>query len=195
VQAHAETYAGLVECGVGLVPGWGGNGEFLTRLLASPDMPDGPVPAVARAFETISTAQVSGSAGHAREMGFLRQTDGITMNRDRLLADAKARALALVENYAPPARPVYRLPGESGRAALQLVVDDLAKRGIATPYDTVVAMRLARVLTGGDADMPDAVSEDDLLRLEREVFMASIRDPRTMDRIEHMLETGKPLRN
>ncbi|PSJ38535.1 3-hydroxyacyl-CoA dehydrogenase/enoyl-CoA hydratase family protein [Allosphingosinicella deserti] len=195
VQAHAESYVGLVECGVGLVPGWGGHGELIDRMVKSPAMPKGPMPAVVKAFETISTASVSKSAAQAREMMFLRPTDGITMNRDRLLADAKARALALVEGYAPPEKPTFRLPGESGRVAIGNAVRDFHKKGVATDYDTVVAGRLANVLTGGDADLVDTVTEDQLLKLEREAFMASVKDRRTQARVEHMLETGKPLRN
>ncbi|QAY79947.1 3-hydroxyacyl-CoA dehydrogenase/enoyl-CoA hydratase family protein [Sphingosinicella sp. BN140058] len=195
VQAHAESYVGLVECGVGLVPGWGGHGELIDRMVKSPMMPKGPMPAVVKAFETISTASVSKSAAEAREMMFLRPSDRITMNRDRLLADAKAKALALVEGYAPPEKPTFRLPGESGRVAIGNAVRDFHKKGVATDYDTVVAGRLANVLTGGDADLVDTVSEDQLLKLEREAFMASVRDRRTQARVEHMLETGKPLRN
>jgi 3-hydroxyacyl-CoA dehydrogenase len=195
IQAHAEAYIGLVETGVGLVPGWGGNGEMLDRIAKMPGMPKGPMPAVAKAFEMISTAQTSRSAAQAREMMVLRPSDGITMNRDRLLADAKARALALAEGYAAPEPPVFRLPGESGRVAIAGVVQEFRAKGVATPYDEVVASRLAYVLTGGDTDLVDTVSEDDLLRLEREAFMASVKDSRTQARIEHMLETGKPLRN
>jgi len=195
VQAHAETYIGLVECGVGLIPGWGGCGELIQRLSESPRLPKGPMPAVAKAFETISTATVAKSAAQAQEIGFLRPTDGITMNRDRLLADAKARALAMVEGYTPPEPPVFRLPGAGGRAALDLAVQDFAAKGLATPYDTVVAGKLAHVLTGGDADLSDGVSEADLLALEVEQFMTLVRDVRTVARIETMLATGKPLRN
>lgn len=195
VQAHAESYIGLVECGVGLLPGWGGNGELLDRMAKAPMMPRGPMPAVAKAFETISTAQVSKSAALAKEMMFLRPTDGITMNRDRLLADAKARALAMVDGYAAPEKPTFRLPGESGRTGIAGVVDGFRKKGMATPYDAVVSDRLATVLTGGEADLVDTVTEDQLLKLERQAFMASVKDPRTQARVEHMLETGKPLRN
>ncbi|WP_114953897.1 3-hydroxyacyl-CoA dehydrogenase/enoyl-CoA hydratase family protein [Sphingosinicella terrae] len=195
VQAHAESYIGLVECGVGLVPGWGGNGELLDRCAKAPGAPRGPMPAVARAFETISTAKVSRSAAEAKELLFLRPGDAITMNRDRLLADAKARALSLVDDYAPPDKPVFRLPGAAGRTAIAGVVHDFRAKGVATPYDEVVAGRLAEVLTGGDADPVDIVAEDDLLKLERQAFMASVRDSRTVARVEHMLETGKPLRN
>ena len=195
VQAHAESYIGLVECGVGLLPGWGGNGEMLDRFAKAPMMPKGPMPAVAKAFETISTAKVSKSAAEAKELMFLRPSAGITMNRDRLLADAKARALALVEGYAPPEKPVFRLPGESGRVGIAGVVADFRKKGVATDYDVVVAERLANVLTGGEADLVDTVTEDQLLKLERQAFLAGVKDSRTQARVEQMLTTGKPLRN
>ncbi|WP_428968416.1 3-hydroxyacyl-CoA dehydrogenase NAD-binding domain-containing protein [Sphingomonas sp. Xoc002] len=195
IQAHAESYIGLVETGVGLVPGWGGNGELIDRLAKSPKMPKGPMPAAMKAFETISTAQVSRSAALARDLGYLRKDDGITMNRDRLLADAKQKALSLVEGYQPPEKPVFRLPGAAGRVAFNGAVADFAKKGVATPYDVVVAGRLANIVTGGEADIIDEVSEDQLLKLERAAFMESVKDARTQARVEHMLETGKPLRN
>lgn len=195
VQAYAETYIGLVECGVGLIPAWGGCGEMLDRFAHNPMMPKGPMPAVAKAFETLSTATVSKSAAEAKEIGFLRPTDGITMNRDRLLADAKARALALAEGYVPPPPPTFRLPGASGKAALDMAVQGFRARGLATPYDEVVSGKLAAVLTGGEADVVDTVSEAEMLRLERAQFMTLVRDPRTMARVEAMLATGKPLRN
>jgi 3-hydroxyacyl-CoA dehydrogenase len=195
VQAHAESYIGLVECGVGLIPGWGGCGEMIDRWRANPALPKGPMPAVSKVFEIVSTATVAKSAANAMELGFLRPTDGITMNRDRLLSDAKARALELAENYTPPEKPEFRLPGASGFAALKLAVDSFRKQGKATPYDEVVAGELARVLTGGEADVTDIVTEADLLRLEREGFARLVRNTQTQDRVEHMLETGKPLRN
>ncbi|WP_068079942.1 3-hydroxyacyl-CoA dehydrogenase/enoyl-CoA hydratase family protein [Novosphingobium rosa] len=195
VQAHAETYIGLVECGVGLIPGWGGCGEMMQRFAENAKLPKGPMPAVAKAFETISTATVAKSAANAKEVGYLRASDGITMNRDRLLADAKAKALALAEGYQPPVPPVFRLPGAGGKAALDLAVQGFRARGLATPYDEVVAGRLAHVLSGGEADLVDTVTEEQLLELERGQFVALVRDPRTLARIETMLATGKPLRN
>jgi len=195
VQAHAESYIGLVECGVGLVPGWGGCGEMLDRWKKNPALPKGPMPAVAKVFEIISTATVAKSAAEAKELGFLRPADGVTMNRDRLLADAKAKALALVDGYAPPAPPEFRLPGAGGRTALDLAVQGFQARGLATEYDGVVSGLLAEVLTGGDADPVDVLSEQDMLALERKAFMKLVREPRTQARVEHMLETGKPLRN
>jgi len=195
VQAHAESYIGLVECGVGLVPGWGGCGEMLARWQAMPGLPRGPMPAVSKVFETISTATVSKSAAQAVELGFLRASDGISMNRDRLLADAKARALALVPGYQPPVPPTFRLPGAGGKAALTLAVEGFVAQGKATPHDAVVAGYLADVLTGGEADLIDTVTEGDLLALERKAFLALVRNPATQARVEHMLTTGKPLRN
>ncbi len=195
VQAHAETYAGLVECGVGLVPGWGGNGEMLDRWTKSGMVPKGPMPVLTKVFQAVSTAQVAKSAAEAKEMMILRKDDGITMNRDRLLADAKAKALSLVEGYAAPEKPTFRLAGESGRTGLNMAVADFHKKGMATEYDLVVADRLAEVLTGGEADLVDTVTEDQLLDLERAAFIASVKDPRTQARVVHMLQTGKPLRN
>ena len=195
IQAHAESYIGLVECGVGLVPGWGGCGEMLDRWVKAGVLPKGPMPAVAKVFETVSTATVAKSAAEARDLLFLRPGDGITMNRDRLLADAKAKALSLVDGYQPPTPPEFRLPGESGRVALNMAAEGFHKRGMATDYDMVVSDALAQVLTGGEADLIDLVGEEDMLALERAAFMKRIGDPRTQARIETMLETGKPLRN
>ncbi len=194
-QAHAEAYIGLVECGVGLVPAWGGCSEMLARWASSPKMPHGPMPAPAKVFEIVSTATVSKSAAEAKEYLFLRADDGITMNRDRLLADAKARALARVDGYAPPAAPTYRLPGVSGAVAMGIAADDFRRKGVATAYDMVVAGELAGVLSGGDADIIDEVSEARILELERAAFMRLIRKQGTLARIETMLTTGKPLRN
>jgi len=195
IQAHAELYMGLVECGVGLIPGWGGCGEMIERWRDAPAMPKGPMPAVAKVFETVSTATVSKSAAQAKELMFLRPSDGITMNRDRLLTEAKARALALVDGYQPPKTPEFRLPGESGRVGLNMAAQGFRKRGLATDYDMVVSDALAGVLAGGKADLVDTVTESDMLKLEREAFMLRVRDPRTIARVEHMLGTGKPLRN
>jgi len=195
VQAHAESYIGLVETGVGLVPGWGGCGELLARWKADPKLPRGPMPASAKAFEAISTATTSKSAHEARSHKFLRDTDAITMNRDRLLADAKARALFMVEGYTPPTPPEFKLAGASGRFGLNMAAEGFARRGLATPHDLVVADALAEILTGGPADLVDVVTEQQLLDLERAAFLRLARTGPTLARIEHTLETGKPLRN
>ena len=195
IQAHAETYVGLVECGVGLVPGWGGCGEMIARWADAPATPHGPMPAVAKVFEAVSTARVARSAAEARAMRILREGDGITFNRDRLLFEARARALALAPGYAPPARPEFRLPGASGRLAMTLAAEAFRAQGLASAHDMVVAGRLATVLSSGDADPIDVVTEADLLKLERREFLALIRTGPTLERIEHTLATGKPLRN
>jgi 3-hydroxyacyl-CoA dehydrogenase len=166
------------------------------RWVTNPKRPGGPMPPVAKVFETISTAKVSTSAEEARDELFLRPTDGMTMNRDRLLADAKARALAmLATGYAPPEPVEISLPGPGGRAALDMAVDGFRGSGLATAHDVVVSKRLAVVLTGGETDPTEKLSEDDLSRLEREAFMDLIKTQGTLQRIEHMLDTGKPLRN
>jgi 3-hydroxyacyl-CoA dehydrogenase len=212
VQAHAETYTGLVEVGVGLIPGWGGCKEMLLRyqeeereqyekntgrrkLWFSPQ--NTPMGAVRKAFETIGLAKVAKSAQEAKELKYLKKTDGITMNQDRLLFDAKQKAIELAKDYKAP-EPVMdiRLPGPTGKLALDLAVSDMRKNGKATPYDVVVSAAVAKVLSGGDkADWTKPVSEEDLYRLEREEFMKLVRYEGTQKRIEHMLEKGKPLRN
>ncbi len=199
IQAHAESYIGLVEAGVGVVPAWGGCRSLLARHAATAGTPGGipfgPMPPVAKAFETISLAKVGKSAAEARALGFLRAGDGITMNRDRLLADAKARALEMVAGYRPPEPVTLTLPGPSGRTALGLFVESFRLQGKTMPHDLVVADALAEVLTGGATDPTETVDEDALLALERQAFMRLIRTGATLDRVEHMLNTGKPLRN
>ena len=132
VQAHAESYIGLVECGVGLVPGWGGCKEMLARWTALGKLPKGPMPVPAKLFEMVSTATTSKSAAQAKELLFLRPGDGITMNRDRLLADAKTRALKLAEDYAPPEPQALQLPGPSA-ARLACAWRRRASTGAASP--------------------------------------------------------------
>jgi 3-hydroxyacyl-CoA dehydrogenase len=213
IVAHAETYCGLVEAGVGLVPAWGGCKEFLLRqrereaaevrrntggrqLWFAPE--DSPMRAPRTAFETIGVGTAAKSAVEARKIGFLREADSIVMNRDRLLYQARAKVVELAQDYQPPEKPeALRLPGPSGKAAMDLAVQDMHKAGTATDYDCVVADALAYVLSGGEmADYPThPLSEDDLLRLEREQFMLLVKNEGTMARIEYMLENNKPLRN
>ena len=195
VQAHAESYVGLVEVGVGVVPAWGGCKELLGRLEDYGLVTNGPMGAAMKAFETIGTAQVAKSAEQARSLGFLGPDDQITMNRDRLLADAKNKALELFEDYTPPEPRTYTLPGPSGMAALSLALNDLSLSGQATPHDVVVATRLAKILTGGDSDMTETLEEDDILSMEKETFASLLKNMDTLDTVQHMLETGKPLRN
>jgi len=138
---------------------------------------------------------VSRSAVQARELGFLRDADRITMNRYRLLADAKARALELAVDYVPPKPADLKLPGAAGKLAFVTAAEGFHRRGIATNHDLIVADELAGVLSGGPADLVDSVSEDQLLDLERAAFMRLMKTPGTLARIEHLLVTGKPLRN
>jgi len=198
VQAHAETYIGLVEVGVGLIPGWGGCKEMLVRGLADKRggiLSGGAMPTISKLFQTIGLAKVSRSAAQAFEHGYLRDGDNITFNRDRLLADAKARALELAVDYHAPEPKEIKLPGKSARVALMMAVRGLAKTRKATPHDLTVVDQLGLVLTGGKTDTTDAVSEDDLSTLERQALTTLARNPLTLARMEHMLETGKPLRN
>ncbi|HQT63951.1 MAG: 3-hydroxyacyl-CoA dehydrogenase [Acidocella sp. 20-57-95] len=195
VQAYAESYIGLVEVGVGLIPGWGGCATMLTRWQHAKDMPKGPMPAVAKVFETISTATVSKSAAEAKELMFLRPTDGITMNRYRLLADAKAKALALAANYTPPEPKTVMLPGPGGRVGLKMAVEGFHKRGIATNHDVTVSDHLAMVLTGGETDIIDVMDEKSVMDLERQAFMSLVRTKESQARIKSIIDTGRPLRN
>ncbi|WP_271272284.1 3-hydroxyacyl-CoA dehydrogenase/enoyl-CoA hydratase family protein [Aliamphritea hakodatensis] len=195
IQAHMETYTGLVEVGVGLVPAWGGCKEMLARWQQKPNYPQGPMPAASKVFELISTAAVAKSAEQARSNLILRHPDQITMNRDRLLADAKATALQLAEGYQPPQPPRFSLPGTSGRLAFEMAVNGFVRNGKATRHDQTVSLHVADIMAGGDTDVLTELSEEDLLNLERKHFMQIIRHPDTLARIEHMLLTGKPLRN
>ncbi|MBL4614599.1 MAG: 3-hydroxyacyl-CoA dehydrogenase [Magnetovibrio sp.] len=195
IQAHAETYTGLIEAGVGIVPGWGGCKELLTRWSQSNHRPGGPMPPVMKSFEAIATAQVSKSAFEAQDLMILRPHDGVVMNQDRVLAQAKAQVLELADGYRPPPPIDMHLPGPTGRAALELAVRDFVQKGVASPHDAIIAKQLARVLSGGDTDMLDTVSEADVLKLERDAIIELAKTPKTRARVEHMLKTGKPLRN
>ncbi|TCT44934.1 3-hydroxyacyl-CoA dehydrogenase/enoyl-CoA hydratase family protein [Martelella mediterranea] len=195
VQAHAESYIGLVECGVGLVPAWGGCKEMLTRWQKSGKLPNGPMPAASKVFEMISTATVAKSAEEARELMFLKTDDAVTMNRYRLLADAKAKALSLVDGYQPPEPEEVYLPGPAGKVAFQMAAEGFARRGIATPHDLTVADELATVLSGGQTDIFDTMDEDAIMELEQDSFMRLVKNNKTLARFESVVETGKPLRN
>jgi len=195
IQAHAESYIGLVEMGVGIVPGWGGCAEMLIRANENPKSQKGPMPPVAQTFETIAMTKVSTSAAQAKGLLFMRDTDGITMNKSRLLADAKTKALALLANgYTPPQPKTIKLPGATGRAALRMAVNDMYDRGLVSSYAVVLADQLASVITGGKkADATIEMTEDEIRALEIESFMRLVKDQRTMHRIKHMLDKKKPL--
>ena len=196
VQAHTETYMGLVELGVGLLPAWGGCKELLIRAQPS-RRPGGPMAAAAKAFEVIATASVSTSAQHAQELGYLRPTDRITPNRDRLLADARALALELADGYVPPEPPMLTVAGP--RRPGDARADRAPARGRASGASAYDLRAGRRVRPGADrrrrrphragARGPRSRSSS------WQAIGGLIRRPQTIDRISHMLATGKPLRN
>jgi len=185
MQASAETYMGLVEVGVGLIPGGGGCKEMLLRLGKAKE-----------AFDLIGYAKVSSSAANARELGFLRELDAVSMNPERLIADAKSAALALAPVWAPGApREDIPVEGQAGYALLKMGLYMAREGGYISEYDTVVGEELAHVLCGGKLTGTQKVSEQYLLDLEREAFLSLCGNAKTQERMQHMLKTGKALRN
>jgi 3-hydroxyacyl-CoA dehydrogenase len=198
LQASAESYIGLVETSVGLIPAGGGTKELLARSIERlAGAPTDLLPSVQRAFETIGFAKVSTSAAEGRGFGFVRDVDRVTMNRERLMADAKAFALERVaEGYQPPPpRTAIPVGGEGLLAALKLGIHLAWRAGRISDHDAVVGRALANVLAGGASPHPTTVSEQRLLDLEREAFLTLCGERKTLERIQHTLKTGKPLRN
>ncbi len=195
IEAHSELYMGLVEVGVGLIPGWGGCKEYLHRCLHKTRKTMGPMPAIIKGFNTVAMAEVSRSAIEAQERLFLSSTDGITPNRKRLLNNAKVKALALIEGYQPSEPPVFSLPGLSAKVTLGIALRGFQLVGKASHYDVVIGNQLAKVFTGDDCDMTGIVTEKQVLDLELKGFMALVKQGETQARLEHMLSVGKPLRN
>ena len=203
-QPHAELYAGLVEVGVGLLPGGGGCKELLLRALDSaatirPGRGESIelMEAMKKAFETIATGKVATSAHEARGLGFLHASDVITMNRARVLTDAKARALELVRaGYEPPQpRTDIPAPGENVLAALRLGVHIMRQGEYISDHEVKIATKVAEVLCGGNVTSGTPVSEQYILDLEREAFKSLCGEPKTQERIQYTLKTGKTLRN
>jgi 3-hydroxyacyl-CoA dehydrogenase len=196
VQAHAELYMGLVEVGVGLIPGGGGTKELLFRFTEELMPYEGadPFEAVKRAFGLIAMATTSTSAPEARNLGFLRREDRISMNRDTLIADAKARVLDLAPDYVVPAMKTIRAMGTEAIGNLHYALWSFKEGGQASDHDVRIGNEVAYVLCGGDGP-PRDVSEQDILDLEREAFLKLLGTKETQARIEAMLKTGKPLRN
>jgi len=198
IHAAAEAYIGLVETGVGLIPGGGGTKEMLIRAnehaAAGEDLD--LFHALKPIFENIAMAKVSTSGEEARSLGYLRRSDLIAINRDRQVADAKATALALVrEGYHPPAPAEIRVLGEEFLAGAKLAIHMLVRGEFASEHDAVVARKLAYILAGGSITAPQTVSEQYVLDLEREAFVSLCGERKTQERIAHTLKTGKPLRN
>ena len=196
VQAAAETYMGLVEVGVGLIPAGGGTKEMLARAMdAAPPGAD-LMPFVQRVFETLGFGKTSTSGPDARRLGYLREADGISMNRDRLLADAKASALAGVREHVPAQpRAGIRVGGEGVLAALKLGVHLAWRAGRISEHDALIGRKLAWVLAGGNLTHATTLDEAGLLDLEREAFLSLCGERKTQERIAHTLKTGKLLRN
>jgi 3-hydroxyacyl-CoA dehydrogenase len=203
-QPHAELYAGLVEVGVGLLPGGGGCKEMLLRALDSaaairPGRGESIelMEAMKKAFETIATGKVATSAHEARGLGFLHESDVITINRERVLTDAKARALELVRaGYEPPQpRTDIPAPGENVLAALRLGVHIMRQGEYISDHEVKIATKVAEVLCGGNVTSGTPVSEQYILDLEREAFKSLCGEPKTQERIQYTLKTGKTLRN
>ncbi|HEU5258602.1 MAG TPA: 3-hydroxyacyl-CoA dehydrogenase NAD-binding domain-containing protein [Vicinamibacterales bacterium] len=198
VQAAAESYIGLVEVGVGLIPAGGGTKEMVAR--AADEMPPGStdfLPPIQRAFEAIGFAKVSASAPDAQRLGYLRSVDAVTMNRERLIADAKARALQRVaEGYQPPApRTAIPVGGDAVLAPLKLGIHLAWRAGRISDYDALIGRKLATIMAGGSLPHPSTLTEQNLLDLEREAFLSLVAERKTQERIQHTLKTGKPLRN
>jgi 3-hydroxyacyl-CoA dehydrogenase len=184
MQAAAETYMGLVEVGVGLIPAGGGCKELIARLKDP-----------RRAFELIGMARVSTSAEEARDMGLLHKADRVSMNRERLLCDARAFAVSLAPQHAPGApRAGIRVSGDAGFAAMKLGAWLMRQGEYISDHDLLIAEKLAHVLSGGRG-AERQVSEQHLLDLEREAFLSLCGTTKTQERMAHMLKTGKPLRN
>lgn len=196
VQAHAETYMGLVEVGVGLLPGGGGTKEMLMRFTGELQQYEelDLFAAVKRAFKLIAFASTSTSAFEARAFGFLRDRDRISMNRDHQLSDAKQRVLDLAPGYLPPLERTVRALGREGIGNLEYALWAAKAAGQASAHDVRVGRAVAYVLCGGDGT-PRDVTEQDILDLEREQFLSLLGTKETQDRIAYTLKTGKPLRN
>jgi len=199
IYAAAETYIGQVELGVGLIPAAGGCKELLVRNLEGMPAIEGsdPFPYARGAFETIGMAKVATSAYEAKKLKILRQSDGITMNPDRLLYNAKAMALGLADSgYRPPAPTIsLTVSGQSGMAAIQTQLYNMCEAGWISTYDKYLGGELARVLCGGEVPTGTRVNEQYILDLEREVFLRLCGQRKTLERMQHMLKKGKPLRN
>jgi 3-hydroxyacyl-CoA dehydrogenase len=199
IVAAGETYMGLVEVGVGLIPAGGGTKEMARRLVSpplhtAPDTP--PLPFLQKAFEQIALAKTATSALEAKEMGFLTHNDRIVMNADHLISAAKRETLDLADGYTPPEHTnnVYAA-GRSARAALEMGIKTMQWGNYASDYDGVIAGHVARILTGGNLSLPQWVPEEYLLKLEKQSFLDLLKQEKTHERIEALLKTGKPVRN
>ncbi len=198
VQAAAETYSGLVEVGVGLIPGGAGTLNMLWRALEG--IPEGVnanvLEIVTNTFKNIALAKIATSAVEAKHFGYFRHTDGVSFDRARQLTEAKARAIGLADSgYHAPTPRAYVLPGDSGIATLSMMVDTLVAGGYASEHDAKIARKLAEVLCGGRGGASREVTEQEILDLEAEVFVSLCGEPKSQERMQFMLMNNKPLRN
>ena len=196
IHSAAEVYTGLVEVGVGLIPAGGGTKEVLMRNLQR--MPPGAdaLPYLRKAFETIALAKVSRSALDAKRLGYFAESDTFSMNADRLVQDAKSIVLQLSRNYRQPQpRRDILMTGKAGYAYLQVGIFLMREAGYISEHDQKIGEKIAWMMTGGDLSQPIQVEEQFVLDLEREAFLSLLGERKTQERIQHMLKTGKPLRN
>ena len=195
VQAHIESYIGLTEAALGILPAWGGCKELLSRFSSNKKIPKGPMPAIIKTFELIGMAKVSTSAHEAKKIGLLKETDGITMNRNRLLFDAKMKAIEMSKNYKIPEKNIYCLPGRTALSAIKLSLENMKSNGAISQYDKFIGEKIAYVLSGGDTDITKELLEENILKLEKDAIYNLMKENLTIERLEHILETGKYLRN
>ena len=196
-QAAAETYIGLVEVGVGLIPGGGGTKEFTKRVSDAMEEGDVELNALQNAFMTIATAKVATSAEEAREYGILKKIDRVSMNKDRQLADAKEAVLELAQagyTMQPQAKNI-KVQGRTGQALFLAGLQGMRMGNYISDHDAKVAKWIANIMCGGDLTSPQEVSEQYLLDLEREAFLSLTGEKKTLERIQAILTGGKPLRN
>jgi len=197
MNPHAETYMGLVEIGVGLLPAGGGTKEMAVRAIAQADLYETDVTTfIFKNFMNIAMAKVSTSAAELYQMGFMRQGDAISLNAERRIHDAKQKVLALAATYRP-GRPLTDLkaPGRSVAASIKSQLWNMRMGGFVTEYEEMLGGTIADVMTGGDVPAGTLISEEYLLELEREKFLRLCGQKKTLERIQHMLKKGKPLRN
>ena len=197
IVAASETYMGLVEVGVGLIPGGSGNLRMVLNALDENTGRMGAFQKIQKAFETVGFAKIATSAEEAKKLGYLKKDDTIILNKDHLIHTAKMKALELVEDYKVPTyRNDLKLPGKGGRTALNMALKGFKMQGRISAHDLKIGEKLAYVLTGGDkAGLTKSVDEQYILDLERDAFVTLAGEPLTQDRIKYMLKKGKPLRN
>jgi 3-hydroxyacyl-CoA dehydrogenase len=196
VHSASEVYTGLVEVGAGLIPAGGGTKEMLARQMAKVPAGGDPLPFLRKAFESIALGKVSRSVLEAKKLGYFEESDTFSMNTDRLIQDAKNVVLRLSKSYRKPQpRRDILLMGRPGFAYLQVGIYLMKEAGYISEYDAKLGEKIAWVLTGGDLTEPARVSEQFVLDMEREAFLSLLGERKTQERIQHLLKTGKPLRN